>query len=246
MLEQFIPSPGVETNTSQMKRGADPVGSPGELPDLLLIERARGRDARAAEALMRRYNQRLFRIARSILDDPERAEQVVQATNVRAFTSLEHCEPNGKFATWLGAQAFHEAHAQRRTAATSRPRANEPAAATTERAAATSTAATAEVSSGSVALGPKDLEKAIDALPEVFRTVLVLRVVDELSGTEVATCLDLNETTVRTRLYRAQQRLHGDVVRRLRSDPAGVYELNPARQALIIERVFARLDLTAC
>ena len=51
-------------------------------------------------------------------------------------------------------------------------------------------------------------------LPEVFRTVLVLRVVEDLSGVEVAVCLGLNETTVRTRLYRAQQRLKVDVARR--------------------------------
>ena len=63
------------------------------------------------------------------------------------------------------------------------------------------------------------LESAIDGLPEVFRTVLVLRLVEDLSGVEVAACLGLHETTVRTRLFRAQQRLKTEVARRLRAEP---------------------------
>jgi RNA polymerase sigma-70 factor (ECF subfamily) len=89
----------------------------------------------------------------------------------------------------------------------------------------------------------QELESAIDSLPEVFRTVLVLRVVENLSGIEVAASLGLHETTVRTRLYRAQQRLRVDVTRRLREAATHVFDLHPAREARIIERTLARLDL---
>ena len=87
----------------------------------------------------------------------------------------------------------------------------------------------------------QQLEDAIDALPEVFRTVLVLRVVEDLSGVEVAVCLGLNETTVRTRLYRAQQRLKVDVARRLRAEPFNIFELAPERCDRIVTQVFAKV-----
>jgi RNA polymerase sigma-70 factor (ECF subfamily) len=87
----------------------------------------------------------------------------------------------------------------------------------------------------------QQLEDAIDALPEVFRTVLVLRVVEDLSGVEVAVCLGLNETTVRTRLYRAQQRLKVDMARKLRAEPFNIFELTTERCDRIVAQVFAKL-----
>jgi predicted RNA polymerase sigma factor len=71
--------------------------------------------------------------------------------------------------------------------------------------------------------------------------VLVLRVVEDLSGVEVAVCLGLNETTVRTRLYRAQQRLKVDVAHRLRAEPFNIFELSPERCDRIVAQVFAKV-----
>src|SRR5215468_5056468 len=81
----------------QAKRVVDTTPSPsvsgpavanfGELPDLLLVERTRGRDTRAFETLMRRYNRRLYRIARSILSNDELAEEAVRAAYFRAFAN---------------------------------------------------------------------------------------------------------------------------------------------------------------
>ena len=104
------------------------------------------------------------------------------------------------------------------------------------------TEATVPASEGSGAVaGRQQLEDAIDALPEVFRTVLVLRVVEDLSGVEVAVCLGLNETTVRTRLYRAQQRLKVDVARRLRAEPFNIFDLATERGERIVAQVFAKV-----
>src|SRR5215467_9968461 len=91
------------------------------------------------------------------------------------------------------------------------------------------------------AINRQQLEGAIDALPEVFRTVLVLRVVEDLSGVEVAVCLGLNETTVRTRLFRAQQRLKPDVAARLRAAAFNIFELTPERCDRIVAQVFGKL-----
>ncbi|HET9388910.1 MAG TPA: sigma-70 family RNA polymerase sigma factor, partial [Steroidobacteraceae bacterium] len=222
----------------------------------------RGRDTRAFETLMRRYNRRLYRIARSILTNAESAEEAVRAAYLRAFANLDRYEPAGKFGAWLARLAFHEALALRRHIHGATPE-------KTERTAPAASASANAGSSVATASGarpegyPSDpsghlpeaqalqgtdaaatqrmLEEAIDALPEVFRTVLVLRVVEELSGVEVAVCLGLNETTVRTRLYRAQQRLKDDVARRLRAEPSNIFELTGERSERIVSQVFARL-----
>jgi len=86
------------------------------------------------------------------------------------------------------------------------------------------------------------LEQAVDSLPEVFRTVFVLRVVEQLSGVETAACLGINETTVRTRLFRAQQRLRTDLARRLRAERANVFEFDTDRCDRIVARVLERMS----
>ena len=233
----------------QAKRVVEPVSTPlvnpsgsspavpnfGELPDLLLVERTRGRDTRAFETLMRRYNRRLYRIARSILSSDDLAEEAVRAAYFRAFANLDRYEPAGKFGAWLARLAFNEALGLRRHSPVSAPAAAQPIPAVTDNG----------DSAVEPAMSRQQLEGAIDALPEVFRTVLVLRVVEDLSGVEVAVCLGLNETTVRTRLYRAQQRLKLDVARRLRAEAFNIFELTPERCDRIVTQVFAKLHTLA-
>jgi RNA polymerase sigma-70 factor (ECF subfamily) len=231
MLEQSrVPNPSDAASGLQAKRAVDSVQTFTDLPDLLLVERTRGRDTRAFETLMRRYNRRLYRIARSILSNDEMAEEAVRAAYIRAFANLDRYEPAGKFGAWLARLAFNEALTLRRHSAAT---------------VATSPGAGGEAAPAAEGTDPtasrQQLEAAIDALPEVFRTVLVLRVVEDLSGVEVAVCLGLNETTVRTRLYRAQQRLKVDVARRLRAEPFNIFELSPERCDRIVAQVFTKV-----
>jgi RNA polymerase sigma-70 factor (ECF subfamily) len=193
---------------------------PTKLPDLLLIERARSRDTGACEAIMQRYNQRLFRIARSILPTAEAAADLVAESYLHAFADLEHCEPDSKLGAWLARIAFTQALKYRREG--------------------TGRAPLPRAESGNSAPG-EGLERAIDALPEVFRTVFVLRAVEEISGTETAACLGVNETTVRTRLYRAHRRLPAEIDARVKSERSSIFGLSDSHSAWIIGRVFARL-----
>src|SRR5512140_1669674 len=116
MLEQTRVSHSVVDAASglQGKRVVDSVQAFTDLPDLLLVERTRGRDTRAFETLMRRYNRRLYRIARSILSNDEMAEEAVRAAYIRAFANLDRYEPAGKFGAWLARLAFNEALTLRR------------------------------------------------------------------------------------------------------------------------------------
>ena len=220
------PQPSVDTGSARVRRGASPSAGPDSLPDLLLIERSRAGDERAVEALIRRYSRRLYRVACSVLMDEERSEAAVSEAFLAAFGDLSRYEPTGKFAAWLTRLAFNQARALRGGARPLHLGAPLPQPA----APAAATAAASEDGRER-----RELELAIGRLPEVFRTVYVLRMLEGISGIETAASLGLHETTVRTRLYRAHRRLPGDMAQRLRSTP-GLLEL-PAQGA---ERIVGR------
>lgn len=222
MFEPITQTRTLEASTAHTRRPGAQGAEPEALPDLLLIERARGGDERAIEALVRRYSRRLFRVARSVLPDAERAESAVIEAYVAAFGDLNRYEPTGKFAAWLTRLTFNQARALRASG----------------RGAPAATVLTEPT--GTEAQERAELEREIGALPEVFRTVFVLRVVEGISGIETAASLGLHETTVRTRLYRAHRRLGGQAAQHLRV-AAAVYELPALRLEHLVTRVRAAL-----
>jgi RNA polymerase sigma-70 factor (ECF subfamily) len=234
MLEPMTESLNPEI-AAQHHRGVETVPGATALPDLLLVERARGKEIRAFETLMRRYNQRLYRIARSIVSDQETAENVVQDAYLLAFSDIERYEPTGKFGAWLARLAFNQALALRRTV---RPGAIAAAAAAAE---GDSSGVSGTDGQGDAPPSRQVLEQAIDSLPEVFRTVFVLRAIEGISGIETAACLGINETTVRTRLYRAQRRLRIDWTQHAPAERSELFELTSTRGDHIVSRVLGRL-----
>ncbi len=236
MLEPTRETHGPETGSSTHGRRAG-TGADG-LPDLLLIERARAADERAIEALIRRYGQRLFRVARSVVADDERAESAVLEAYLAAFADLSRYEPTGKFAAWLTRLTFNQARSLR---------------ASTRNGAATAPRGAAAVEASAAA--PEELherlelEQAIAALPAVFRTVYVLRMIEGVSGIETAASLGVHETTVRTRLYRAHRRLTPDIALRIRA-AGGLLQLPTQGIERIVSRVLRQLPqgsiLTIC
>jgi RNA polymerase sigma-70 factor, ECF subfamily len=241
MLEPMTESHNPEL-AAQHHRGVEPAPGTTALPDLLLVERARGKEIRAFETLMRRYNQRLFRIARSIVPDSDIAETVVQEAYLLAFSDIERYEPTGKFGAWLARLAFNQSLAMRRTV---RPgaMASVTAAEASSNAELDATGAPSAADSASDTQASRQLlEQAIDALPEVFRTVFVLRAIEGISGIETAACLGINETTVRTRLYRAQRRLRIDWTQHAPAERSELFELTSTRGDHIVNRVLARLN----
>ena len=237
MLEPMTESLNPEL-AAQHHRGVEPAPGTTALPDLLLVERARGKEIRAFETLMRRYNQRLFRIARSIVADREIAETVVQEAYLLAFSDIERYEPTGKFGAWLARLAFNQALAMRRTV---RP-GTIGAASESSSTELDSTGAASADSQSDTHASRQLLEQAIDGLPEVFRTVFVLRAIEGISGIETAACLGINETTVRTRLYRAQRRLRIDWTQHTPAERSELFELTSTRGDHIVNRVLGRLN----
>jgi RNA polymerase sigma-70 factor (ECF subfamily) len=228
MLDPATQSRSLDNHATLGRRTGHQGSGTENLPDLLLIERSRAGDEAAIEALIRRYSRRLFRVARSVVPDDERAEAVLQEAYLAAFGDLTRYEPTGKFAAWLTRLAYQQARMQR-----SGMRIATPAAAAGNGAAVAGTEA-------EDAQERRELEQAIGALPEVFRTVFVLRVVEGISGIETAASLGVHETTVRTRLYRAHRRLDAETVRRVRAVPA-LLELPAARLERVLTRVLTHL-----
>jgi RNA polymerase sigma-70 factor, ECF subfamily len=217
MLEPTHQSHGLDPSATLRR----PSSGTETLPDLLLIERARAGDERAVEALIRRYSRRLFRTARSVVLDDERAEAAVIDAYLAAFSDLNRYEPTGKFAAWLTRLTFSHARALQRPLGG--PRSGQP-----------------EATAESNDLERRELEQAIEKLPEVFRIVYVLRMLEGISGIETAACLGLHETTVRTRLFRAHRRMGGDALQRLRAT-SGVLEMTAERLERIVSRALAQL-----
>src|SRR5262245_26727948 len=173
----------------------------GELSDEEVVERVRRGETALFEVIMRRYNQRLYRAARAILRDDGEAEDVVQDAYVRAFTHLAQFAGRAAFGTWLTRIAVHEALARARRRGLFRPLGDEGAEGddmTTFRSAADVEKQVADRELVRV------LEAAIEALPDPFRAVFVLREIEEMSTAETAAVLDLREETVKTRLHRAR------------------------------------------
>lgn len=234
----------METNLVAPTTRGRPEGwrSLSDLPDDRLVELVRQKDLAAFEALMRRHNRRLFRVARSILQDADAAEDAVQETYLRAYTRLDTYRPEGKFGAWLTRVALNEALMMRRRNRGDTVSLNETGAGSVAEEDHAAELPTAE-QYAEAAYAHALLEHAIDALPENFRMVFVLRVVEGLDVRETAESLEINPTTVRTRLFRAQRQLRADLAQRLRGESAGIFDFGAERCDRVVEHVLAHLPL---
>jgi RNA polymerase sigma-70 factor, ECF subfamily len=208
------------------------------LGDDQLVELAKTQDPHAFEVLMRRYNRRLFRIARSVLRHDAAAEDAVQEAYIRAFTHLNRYKPAGRFDAWLTRIAFNEALMNRR-----KLRNEVSLEDVDERVLQGADQDDGETGAEHVdtASARRLLEQAVDALPEHFRTVFMLRAVEQLSIHDTAACLGLSAATVKTRMHRANLRLRADLTRRLRRQSVSIFEFDGARCDRIVFAVHARL-----
>lgn len=223
---------------SVAERPVPPV-APDARGDACVVGQVLAGDIQAFEVLIRRYNQRLFRLARSIVGDDQRAFDVVQEAYVSAFTHLATFRGPDGFATWLHVivrnQAFAMLREQKREAS------YETAVVEGMEHEVTELAPDPEEALSSARLGAM-LQAAVDRLPPAFRVVFVLRAVEGLSVRETAEILDLNEKTVKTRYFRAKRLLRERCRRQLQSAGSHVYEFAGARCDALTARVMGRIS----
>jgi RNA polymerase sigma-70 factor, ECF subfamily len=201
-----------------------------------LIRRIRAGDAALFEALMRRYNQRLYRVARGIVRDEGEAEDVMQQAYLNAFTHLHQYENRGSFAGWLTRIAVHEAlagHRRRAAAALTEPGAGD----------GCDHLASPSPDPEQAALSSelrRDLEAVIDSLPDAYRPVFVMREVEGLTTAETAEALGLTEDVVKTRLHRARAMLRNALAREGRR-PEDLFRFGFERCDRVVAAVVAGL-----
>jgi RNA polymerase sigma-70 factor (ECF subfamily) len=209
------------------------------IPDEEIVRRVRSGDIALYEILMRRYNQRLYRIARSILHNDTDAEDVMQEAYVRAYEHLGDFMGEARFSTWLTRIAIHEALGRIRK----RSRMEDLESDTN----GDSHFAGRLISVDNPERDTYDrelkavLEHAIEKLPQDYRSVFILRIVEELSIKETAECLDLTIETVKTRLHRGRALLRKYLQYRAGILAPEIFPFHLSRCDRIVENVLQQI-----
>jgi len=208
------------------------------LPDETAIELIGRGHARAYEIIMRRYNQRLFRTARSILKDDDAAQDAVQEAYISAYFKLDSYASSGSFGAWLTRITVNEALMIKRkpdNRVADKPGNVDSETLNAPRANPVDMQANKELAGL--------IETAIDALPDNFRSVFVLRAIQQLSVSETADCLNIQKETVKTRYHRARNLLQENLNQHIQEVGLHAFEFAGQRCDHIVHSVFKRLDI---
>jgi RNA polymerase sigma-70 factor (ECF subfamily) len=221
-----------------------PAETSSELSDEAVVARVLAGETALFEIVMRRYNQRLYRVARSILRDDSEAEDVMQEAYVRAYQHLNQFAGRAKFSTWLTRIAVHEALARsyrrnRFADLTAKDSADPSPLGDPMNNIPTKTANPEEQVSSSELRGL--LEKAILQLPESYRSVLMLRDLEELSTADTAECLQISEENVKVRLHRARALLRRELYQRTGRTMTESFQFQAPRCDRVVRNVFERI-----
>lgn len=222
-----------------------PAGAPLDprIGDADLARRVAAGEEAALRLMMRRHNQALFRTARAILRDDAEAEDAVQEAYLKAIRGIGGFRSDAKLSTWLIRITVNEALARlrrvRRTAEVI-PLAGDLNGGADVQEPMDTKAETPEEQTLR-AEARRIMESKIDALPEAFRTVFVLRAIEELSVEEAASVLGIPEATVRTRFFRARSLLRESLSRSLDMALDQAFHFAGERCERITARVLERL-----
>ena len=203
------------------------------LSDNEVVRRVVDGDTALFEILMRRYNQRVYRAVRAVLRTDDEAEDVMQQAYLNAFANLRQFAERAQFSTWLIRIAVNEALA--RTKKRGRETGDELIFENVE----------------SIERNPEQqaltsqmrevVEVELEALPAIYRTILVLRDVEGLSTAETASCLDVSEDVVKTRLHRARAMVREALVKRAGVTIESIYEFGNARCDAVVDAVMRQI-----
>jgi len=207
-----------------------------ELTDKEIVEKVIAGQGRYYEHLMRKYNPRLYRVARSMMADEHAIEELMQCTYIKAYEHLARFEWRSSFATWITKILVNEClahlkkkkrfivdHIDEELKPFDRPASGTPVSAILNK----------ELASV--------LEDALLGIQEKYRTVFVLREIEELSIAETAEVLDLTESNVKVRLNRAKTMLQQKLNNYYRND--AVFSFHLVRCDRVVNAVFATLGI---
>ena len=218
--------------------GMGEVAAARALSDEEVVTRVREGETGLFEILMRRYNQRLFRVTRSILSDDSEAEDVIQDAYVRAYIHLDQFEGRARFSTWLTRIAVHEAIArsqkrQRFVAINEFPLNEDRINLKSD-----TPSPEEEVHTRTIRMV---LETALDNLPANYRLVLVMRDVEGMSTAETADLLEVSEESVRVRLHRARSMMRRQIYEQTGASTSAAFHFAGARCDQLVSAVLEKI-----
>lgn len=193
-----------------------PPPNPAEAFDeLSLVQKSRTGDDQAFSELVRRYERKIFRLAKHITQSDEDAEDVLQETFLKAYEHLGEFQGASKFYTWIVRIAVNESLMKLRKRKSDRTVSLDESIDTGEETVVREIAVWEDNPEQRYSQDElrEILEKAVDSLRPAFRTVFVLRDVEELSTEETAAVLNLSVPAVKSRLLRARLQLREKLTR---------------------------------
>jgi RNA polymerase sigma-70 factor (ECF subfamily) len=224
---------------------SDGVAPLAALTDGEIVRQVRAGDGAGFEVLMRRHNQRMYRVVRAVMKDEADVEDIMQQAYINAFTHLHQFEERSQFSTWLIRIALHEAFSRRRKTQRTRSataRSDPGAGGDGRELMDTLIAPEADPERQAYATELRRvLEEAVDTLPETYRTVFMLREIEGLSTSETGAGLGLGEEAVKTRLHRARVMIRRVVRARIGEAAAGAFQFHAPRCDRVVSAVLARV-----
>ncbi len=212
-----------------------------EISDNDIVKRIKAGDVNAYGSIMRRYNQRIYRIARSFVTDDAAAMNIVQEAHIKAYTKIDSFRGPSGFFAWLASITRNEAlmHLRKHKREVSMEEDD------IDLIQQSNNKFFTDDKLPDALIENKQLQslinKNIDKLPENFRTVFVLRAVEQLSVKETAKILDIKEETVKTRFFRAKRLLREQIQVYLNSVGMSVYEFGGDHCNMIVHNVLHQI-----
>jgi RNA polymerase sigma-70 factor, ECF subfamily len=220
------------------------VTSQEPLSDEEVVTRVLAGETGMFEIIMRRHNQLLYRVARAILRNDSEAEDVMQDAYVRAYEHLDQFAGRAKFSTWLTRIAVHEALARQRRE--NRYQELEPMSEREgdpmDRFASLAPDPEQQASNSEVR---RLLEEAVEKLPDAYRTIFMLRDIEDMSTTDAAEVLEITEDNVKVRLHRARALLRKSLYARAGMERKEAFNFHAVRCDRVVKNVFERIQQQA-
>jgi RNA polymerase sigma factor (sigma-70 family) len=211
----------------------------GKLDDTVLVKRILQGEKELFEIILRRYNQKLYRIIRGYLRDTEDIQDTMQETYLKAFDKLYQFQGTSAFSTWLIRIGINEAlqKIKKRGKTVSLKSDNEE-----DDYKIIQLPASKQMNPEYAAINHetrKLIELSIDALPEKYRSVYIMREVEGMEISTIADCLGLEINNVKVRIHRAKS-LMKDSLLRLSSDTA-IFEFGSSKCDSVVDYVMRRI-----
>lgn len=210
-----------------------------KLPDSQVVQRVLEGERELFEILLKRYNQRLFRVVRSYVKSEDDVRDIMQDAYVKAFLKLDQFKNEAAFSTWLMRIAINEAlqHIRKHKRLMDNYGNQESIESIHQ------LADTNQMNPEKQTIKTETrmlVERAVDQLPEKYRIVFVLHQTEGLSNPEIAACLSLSDSNVKVRLHRAKTLLKEELFRT--THDASIFEFGSYKCDALVEEVMCRIS----